>query len=87
MWAIGLRQLKSAGISSQSQAMQVLKDSLVPVGIRYSSSVTETGDSIAATSSITAPVSMAPSTAVFSATGGAGSFQLQSHTDYYSFHY
>jgi len=54
-----------------------LQDALVPVAIRYSSSVAEIGDTISATSPITAPVTMTPPNAAWPLAGGAGSFNLQ----------
>ena len=56
---------------------QVMQDALVPVVIHYSSAVAEIGDTINATSPITAPVTMTPPNAAWPDAGGAGSFNLQ----------
>lgn len=56
---------------------QVAQDALTPVVIRYSSSVVETGDTVSATSNITAPVTMTPPSATAYAAATTGSFTLQ----------
>ncbi len=64
------------GIDAQD-LNQVMQDALVPVVIHYSSAVAEIGDTISATSPITAPVTMTPPSAAWPEAGGAGSFNLQ----------
>jgi hypothetical protein len=56
---------------------QVVDDRALPVAIRYSTGVTETGDVISSSSIITAPVTMTPSSPSVSGGSGSGSFQLQ----------
>jgi hypothetical protein len=56
---------------------QVVDDRALPVAIRYSTGVVETGDVISSSSTITAPVTMTPSSPSVSGGSGSGSFQLQ----------
>jgi uncharacterized repeat protein (TIGR01451 family) len=56
---------------------QVLQDFASPIVTHYSSAVTELNNTTAATSPITAPVTMTPASAAWPAAGGAGSFSLQ----------
>ena len=56
---------------------QVTQDALQPVVIHYSSAVTETSDTVSATSTITAPVTMTPASAILPAIAGGSSFGLQ----------
>jgi hypothetical protein len=65
-----------AGIATQDQS-QVMADALVPVVVHYSSSVVETGDTTASTSTITAPVTMNPSNTAVQGGTASGSFTLQ----------
>lgn len=61
----------------QQFAAQVTQDALVPVVMRYSSSVNEIGDTVSATSNITAPVTYgSPGTAI-AAGAGSSSVALQ----------
>jgi hypothetical protein len=55
----------------------VMQDALEPVVIGYSTSVVETGDTISATSRITAPLTFNPLGATTAAGSSAGSFALQ----------
>lgn len=64
------------GISPQFYD-QVVQDFAIPVVMHYSSSVTETSETISATSSITAPVTMTPSSVTLSGAGGSGSLTVQ----------
>jgi len=64
------------GIDSQD-LNQILQDALLPLVTHYSSSVLVAGNTISATSPITAPVTMTPPNAAWPAAGGAGSFNLQ----------
>jgi len=65
-----------AGIPPLFQT-QVTQDALLPVVIHYSSTVTETSDTVSATSTITAPVTMTPASAILPAIAGGSSFGLQ----------
>ena len=56
---------------------QVMQDALTPVVIHYSSSVVESGDTISATSPITAPVTFNPPGATTAAGTAVGSVALQ----------
>jgi hypothetical protein len=56
---------------------QVQADRSVPIVIRYSSNVNESGDITQSGSPISAPVTMTPSNVTLAAAGGAGSFTVQ----------
>jgi hypothetical protein len=56
-------------------------DALLPLPIHFSLSITETENTIAATSAITAPVTMTPPNAAVAATSATGSFSLQTAID------
>ena len=64
------------GIPAAAQS-QVMQDALTPVVIRYSSSVAETGDTVSATSSITAPVAFSPPGVTLPDLSWSGSFPVQ----------
>ena len=66
----------SAGIPPAFQN-QVIQDALVPVVIRYSSAVAETGDTVNATSSITTPVTFSPPGVTLPENSWSGSFAVQ----------
>jgi len=69
-----------AGLAVQDRAT-ANADALLPLAIHYSSSVTETENTIAATSPITAPVTMTPQSTAVAATSATGSFTLQTAID------
>ncbi len=64
------------GIPTQFQA-QVMEDALVPVVIHFSSSVTEVSDTVSATSSVIAPVTLMPAEITLPSAGGTRSVVIQ----------
>jgi uncharacterized protein (TIGR03437 family) len=64
------------GIPTQFQS-QVTQDSTTPIVIRYSTGVAQTGDTVSAISSFTAPVIMTPSSVTLTAAAQSAGFSLE----------
>ena len=64
------------GVDS-SNLSEVQQDALLPVVIRSSTGVSETGDTISATSSVVAPVTLMPAGIMWPSAGGSASFNIQ----------
>jgi Putative binding domain, N-terminal len=69
-------ELPVYGVSFQTKT-QLLQDFQLPVAIRYNSTVTESGDTTSAMSTIMAPVTMTPPSLTALGAGSNGSFTLQ----------